>query len=62
MQIGAGIGDAARLASGVAVSNGVPWPTAHRAFVAYADQQLTELEPTRVLGIEETRRGKPLWE
>ena len=62
MQIGAGIGDAARSVSEVAASHGVSWPTAHRAFVAHADQQLTEPEPTRVLGIDETRRGKPRWE
>jgi transposase len=62
VQIGAGIGDAARSVSEVAASHGVSWPTAHRAFVAHADQQLTEPEPTRVLGIDETRRGKPRWE
>ena len=38
------------------------WPTAHRAFAAHAAQLLTEPEPTRVLGIDETRRGKPRWE
>ena len=42
--------------------HGVSWPTAHRAFVAHADEQLTEPQPTRVLGIDETRRGKPRWE
>ena len=38
------------------------WPTAHRAFVAHAAQLLGEPEPTPVLGIDETRRGKPRWE
>jgi transposase len=58
-QIGAAIGEAARSVSEVAASHGVSWPTAHRAFVAHADAVLTEPQPTRVLGIDETRRGKP---
>jgi len=61
-QIGAAIGDAARSVAEVAASHGVSWPTAHRAFVAHAEQLLAEPEPTRVLGIDETRRGKPRWE
>ncbi|HTX94418.1 MAG TPA: ISL3 family transposase, partial [Mycobacterium sp.] len=61
-QIGAAIGDAARSVAEVAASHGVSWPTAHRAFAAHATQLLTEPEPTRVLGIDETRRGKPRWE
>jgi transposase len=36
-------------------------PTAHRAFVAHAKALLAAPEPTRVLGIDETRRGKPRW-
>lgn len=46
----------------VAIAHGVSWPTAHRAFVAHAEELLREPEPTRVLGIDETRRGKPRWE
>jgi len=61
-QIGGAIGDAARSVAEVADSHGVSWPTAHRAFAAHADQLLTEPEPTAVLGIDETRRGKPRWE
>jgi transposase len=38
------------------------WPTAHRAFVAHAEALLAEPEPVRVLGIDETRHGKPRWE
>jgi len=60
--IGKAIGDAARSVSEVAQAHGVSWPTAHRAFVAHAEQALTEPEPTPVLGIDETRRGKPRWE
>ena len=48
--------------SEVATVHGVSWPTAHRAFVAHAKAFLAEPEPTRVLGIDETRRGKPRWE
>jgi transposase len=39
----------------------VSWPTAHRAFIAHADGLLGEPAPVRVLGIDETRRGKPRW-
>lgn len=61
-QIGVAIGDAARSVIEVATAHGVSWPTAHRAFVAHADAVLGEPEPVRVLGIDETRRGKPRWE
>jgi transposase len=61
-QIGAAIGDTARSVSEVAAAHGVSWPTADRAFVAHADELLGEPEPTRVLGIDDTRRGKPRWE
>jgi transposase len=61
-QIGAAIGDAARSVTEVAASHSVSWPTAHRAFIAHADAMLTEPQPVRVLGIDETRRSKPRWE
>lgn len=38
------------------------WPTAHRAFATHATTVVTEPAPTPVLGIDETRRGKPRWE
>lgn len=38
------------------------WPTAHRAFIEHAEARLVEPEPVRVLGIDETRRGRPRWE
>lgn len=60
--IGAAIGEAARSVAEVAESHGVSWPTAHRAFVAHAEAVLGEPQPTPVLGIDETRRGKPRWE
>ena len=61
-QIGAAIGDAARSVTEVATSHGVSWPTAHRAFVAHAEELLVEPAPTRALGIDETRRAKPRWQ
>jgi hypothetical protein len=61
-QIGAAIGEAARSVTEVAITHGVSWPTAHRAFVAHAEELLGEPEPTQVLGIDETRRGKPRWQ
>ena len=60
--IGAAVGDAARAVAEVAAAHGVSWPTAHRAFVAHADAELAEPQPTPVLGIDETRRGKPRWD
>jgi transposase len=59
--IAAAIGDAARSVAEVADAFGVAWPTAHAAFVEHADAQLGEPVPTPVLGIDETRRGKPRW-
>jgi transposase len=60
--IGQAIGEAARSVAEVATSHGVSWPTAHRAFVAHADELLGEPAPTPVLGVDETRRGKPRWQ
>ena len=45
----------------VADGAGVSWPTAHAAFVAHAETVLAAPAPVRVLGIDETRRGKPRW-
>lgn len=59
--MGAAVGDAARSVAEVAQAFNVSWPTAHAAFVAHADGLLGEPEPTAVLGIDETRRGKPRW-
>jgi transposase len=62
VQMAKAVGDAARSVAEVAQAHGVSWPTAHRAFIAYAKTALTEPAPTAVLGIDETRRGKPRWE
>jgi len=63
--IGVKIGDDNRSVSEVAAEHTVSWPTAHRAVIAYADRVLIEPEPlagpVAVLGIDETRRGKPRW-
>ncbi len=36
-------------------------PTAHATVIEAADAQLGEPQPTTVLGIDETRRGRPRW-
>jgi transposase len=41
---------------------GVSWPTVQRAVEAYAVEVLPEQPPaTEAVGIDETRRGKPVW-
>jgi len=60
-QIGRDIGEPARSVTEVANSAGVSWPTAHAAFIAHAEAVLADPAPVAVLGIDETRRGKPRW-
>jgi transposase len=57
----AAVGDACRSVAEVAGHYGVSWPTAHAAVVVAAQEMLREPEPTQVLGIDETRRGRPRW-
>ena len=45
----------------VAASFGVSWPTVQRAVVAHGVAELVEPEPTPVLGLDETRFGRPRW-
>ena len=46
--------------SAAARCGGLSWPTAHRAFAGRADRALAApLAPVAVLGIDETRRGRP---
>ena len=45
----------------VAATHGVSWPTVQRALVDYAHRELAEPEPTTVLGMDETRFGRPRW-
>jgi len=62
----------ARRAAAVAVGSGravsavtrelpMSWPVAHAAFVALAEARLVEPTAPAVLGIDETRRGRPRW-
>jgi transposase len=56
------IGDQLRPVTEVAASSQMSWACAHAAFVEVADAALAApLRPVRVLGIDETRRGKPKW-
>jgi transposase len=50
-----------RSVSSVAAQYRVSWPVTHRHYALHADALLTEPEPPVVLGIDETRRGKPKW-
>lgn len=59
--IAAAVGDACRSVAEVADSFGVSWPTAHAAVVEAAELAAAEPEPTAVLGLDETRRGRPKW-
>ena len=45
-----------------AAGHGISWPVVHAAFVGHADAQLVEPAPVVVLGIDETRRGRPRWD
>jgi transposase len=47
--------------SEVAVAHGVSWPTVQRAVVVHGAVELVEPEPIRVLGMDETRFGRPRW-
>ena len=56
---------AGRVADGLAVSVAggalLSWPISHAAWVAHAQELLVEPAPVVVLGIDETRRGRPVW-
>lgn len=60
--IGAGIGELYRCVRVAAAHHGVSWHTAHGAFVEHAEAPLSRPLPVvEVLGIDETRRGRPVW-
>ncbi len=59
--IAAAVGDACRSVAEAAQAFGVSWPTAHAAVVTAAELAAVAAAPTAVLGIDETRRGKPRW-
>jgi transposase len=54
-----------RIADGLPVSIAsaglLGWPAAHSAFVAAVVARLPDPESVEILGIDETRRGKPRW-
>jgi transposase len=56
---------AKRIADGLPVSIAsaglLGWPAAHSAFVAAVVARLPDPESVEILGIDETRRGKPRW-
>lgn len=56
------IGDHTRPVSSVAAEFGMDWRTAHDAFIAHAREVLPAAPPVRVLGVDETRRGKAHYE
>ena len=61
-QVGAGVADGYSCVLAAARSHGVSWPVAHAAFIAHVTPVLEqELPQVAVLGIDETRRGKPVW-
>jgi transposase len=47
--------------SEVAAAHSVSWPTVQRAVVTRGAVELEEPEPVRVLGMDETRFGRPRW-
>jgi len=47
--------------SEVAAAHRVSWPTVQRAVAAHGAVELVEPEPVRVLGMDETRFGRPRW-
>jgi transposase len=47
--------------SEVAAAHGVSWPTVQRAVVAHGVVELVEPQPARVVGMDETRFGRPRW-
>ncbi|EWT08000.1 hypothetical protein N864_11785, partial [Intrasporangium chromatireducens Q5-1] len=62
-QVGAGVAEGYSCVSSAARAHGVSWPVAHAAFVAHVTPVLEQdLPEVAVLGIDETRRGKPIWE
>src|SRR5215213_3321764 len=62
-ECGAGIAERFSCVLAGAAHYRVSWPVAHRAYVAHVEGALAApLPAVSVLGIDETRRGKPKWE
>jgi len=61
-ELGYAIAEQGRVVSESAAHYGVDWSIVHAAFVARVKAPLAApLPPVKVLGIDETRRGKPIW-
>jgi len=61
-ELGYAIAEQGRVVSESATHYGVDWSIAHAAFVEHVRVPLAApLPPVKVLGIDETRRGKPVW-
>jgi len=58
-QVGAAVGDGQAVS--VAGAGLMSWPIAHAAFTVHAEALLREPTAVSVLGIDETRRGRPRW-
>ena len=61
-ELGYAIAEQGRVVSESAAHYGVDWSIVHAAFVEHVKAPLAApLPPVKVLGIDETRRGKPVW-
>jgi transposase len=61
-ELGYAVAEQGRIVSESAAHYGVDWSIVHAAFVARVKAPLAApLPPVKVLGIDETRRGKPVW-
>ena len=61
-RVGAGIADGYCTVRSAAAAHAVSWRTAHQAFIVHVTATLEQpLPAVSVLGIDETRRGKPVW-
>lgn len=61
-ELGHAVAEQRRCVAEAAGHYGVAWRTAHAAYVAHvADQLAAPLPSVAVLGIDETRRGRPVW-
>ena len=61
-ELGYAIAEQGRVVSEASAHYGASWPIVHTAFVEHVRVPLAApLPPVKVLGIDETRRGKPVW-
>jgi transposase len=62
-EVGRAVSDGGRTVIQACRDLGISWPTAQAALELYAERALpTEPEETSAIGIDETRRGKPVWQ